>query len=573
MSELPSKTDSLAPGGRSRRSDALSVEVVPDDALLALMRGTRGARRTRRPRGAGCRLGRRLPPPMGGPVRRNAAGVGARRHLHAGRRAALSRLERLPRRHCSAWPRRMSSACASTTRPAWRRSARWSRKSGAMHAGSQASTREAEYRYPLGDRPWLRVKCTPVFEPGGTVRRRVHPAGAHRPRALRREFARRAAPGARVGGRDGVRGGPARPPARRQRDRPEVAGLRARRDQGADAVGDRRRARARRFRGGVRRAAHARRRTTASRAIARGMAPSSRSKRSIQRVEQAGREFILLLSRDISARKQAEEALSESAERFRALFDESPVAALLLDSGFRIDRRQSLGVRNTGRLSGRGPDRQGPRGRWCTPTTGRRTAACATRCSGRLHGADTAERRLVHRDGRLVWTKSSVRAVSAGNGHRHFLIVLENFTDRKIFEEQLQVALRDQQTLFETMSVGVAQTMSGQDPPRQSRVRRDVRLQRRRSDRHAAVGPVRGPRQPDAGRSLGHAGGAAVPDDQRRGRAVPARRRAGVVPGAGAAHPCRGAGRPRRCRRRSTRSRTRPRSSGSARRCRVRCWN
>ncbi len=32
----------------------------------------------------------------------------------------------------------------------------------------------------------------------------------------------------------------------------------------------------------------------------------------------------------------AEEALTESAERFRALFDESPVAALLLDAGFRV---------------------------------------------------------------------------------------------------------------------------------------------------------------------------------------------------------------------------------------------
>ena len=40
MPEQPSKTDSLVPGGRSRRSDALSVEVVPDDALLALMRGS-----------------------------------------------------------------------------------------------------------------------------------------------------------------------------------------------------------------------------------------------------------------------------------------------------------------------------------------------------------------------------------------------------------------------------------------------------------------------------------------------------------------------------------------------------
>ena len=39
--------------------------------------------------------------------------------------------------------------------------------------------------------------------------------------------------------------------------------------------------------------------------------------------------------RDASARR-AEEALTESAERFRALFDESPVATLLLDAGFRI---------------------------------------------------------------------------------------------------------------------------------------------------------------------------------------------------------------------------------------------
>ena len=37
-----------------------------------------------------------------------------------------------------------------------------------------------------------------------------------------------------------------------------------------------------------------------------------------------------------------------------------------------------------------------------------------------LHGTDTAECRLVHREGQIVWTKSSVRALSAGNGHRHF---------------------------------------------------------------------------------------------------------------------------------------------------------
>ena len=56
----------------------------------------------------------------------------------------------------------------------------------------------------------------------------------------------------------------------------------------------------------------------------------------LQRVVHDGREFILLLARDVSPRKQAESDLSESAERFRALFDESPVAALLLDSEFRL---------------------------------------------------------------------------------------------------------------------------------------------------------------------------------------------------------------------------------------------
>ena len=75
--------------------------------------------------------------------------------------------------------------------------------------------------------------------------------------------------------------------------------------------------------------------------------------------------------------------------------------------------------------------------------------------------SESAERRFMHRDGRVVWTKLSMRAIASESGLRHTLLVLENFTDRKIFEEQLQVALRDQQTLFETMSVGVAQTMSG----------------------------------------------------------------------------------------------------------------
>jgi PAS domain S-box-containing protein len=179
----------------------------------------------------------------------------------------------------------------------------------------------------------------------------------------------------------------------------------------------------------------------------------------VQRIEQGGREFILLLARDATERKRAEEALTESAERFRALFDESPVAALLLDAGFRVigvNRAASATVGYTiEELTGRDPEM------FVLADDQLGYSQMRERLLGGTTQSEATERRLVHRDSSLVWTKANVRAVAAGSGLRHYLVVLENFTDRKIFEEQLQVALRDQQTLFETMSVGVAQTMSG----------------------------------------------------------------------------------------------------------------
>ena len=179
----------------------------------------------------------------------------------------------------------------------------------------------------------------------------------------------------------------------------------------------------------------------------------------LQRVVHDGREFILLLARDIGSRKQIETDLTESADRFRALFDESPVAALLLDSEFRligINRAacETLGY-DVDELQGKDPEtllHEDDR-----PAHRRARAEMERGATG----SEPAEQRFMHRDGRVVWTKLSMRAIASDSGLRHTLLVMENFTDRKIFEEQLQVALRDQQTLFETMSVGVAQTMSG----------------------------------------------------------------------------------------------------------------
>jgi PAS domain S-box-containing protein len=325
-----------------------------------------------------------------------------------------------------------------------------------MRRGEQQATREAEYRFPSAGRPWLRVKSTPVFEPAAgfagvfiLIERIDRQRFAESSLAALRQALESVGEMVLEVDRQGrVLDANETALQRLGYERDDIKALTlVDIDAGLGAGGF----------GAV-----------YEQLLTRGSYQDEARYRTrhgtefpvetvIQRIDQAGREYILLLSRDIGARKAAESALTESAERFRALFDESPVPALLVDGAFRIIGANRSACDTVGyaleELIGRDPemlvhpdDRDGYR----QLRDGVQRGA---------DGAETTERRLVHRDGRLVWTKSSVRPITAGG--RQYLLVLENFTDRKIFEEQLQVALRDQQTLFETMSVGVAQTMSG----------------------------------------------------------------------------------------------------------------
>ncbi|HXF47720.1 MAG TPA: PAS domain S-box protein, partial [Burkholderiaceae bacterium] len=179
----------------------------------------------------------------------------------------------------------------------------------------------------------------------------------------------------------------------------------------------------------------------------------------LQRVEHAEREFIFLLVRDISDRKRVEEALADSAARFRTLFEESPVANLLLDSRFRIEQVNRAACALLGRSA------ESLRGQDPAVFMHPEDVAASRRLRERLAQGQLAavesDRRLRHADGHTLWARITVRAWSGAGGERHYLLVLEDFTERKVSEEQLQVALRDQQTLLETMSVGVAQTLNG----------------------------------------------------------------------------------------------------------------
>ena len=177
-----------------------------------------------------------------------------------------------------------------------------------------------------------------------------------------------------------------------------------------------------------------------------------------QRSGQGQRESILLLARDIGERKRAQLALLESAERFRSLFDESPVALLLLD--------ENLRVLQANRAAGRLLD--------CAlidlvgievPGLLQADDAAAAERLRRGLAAEALQENdadvcIRHADGRVVWARLVARGWRAERSRR-ILLVLEDHTERKLTALQLEAAVAQQRTLLETMAAAVAQVRDG----------------------------------------------------------------------------------------------------------------
>jgi len=179
----------------------------------------------------------------------------------------------------------------------------------------------------------------------------------------------------------------------------------------------------------------------------------------LQRVEHGDREFIFLLVRDISDRKRVEAALADSAARFRTIFEEGPVAHLLLDARFVIVQVNRAACTLLGRtasaLMGQDPSL------FLHPDDSDASLRLREKLAAGHIAAVENDRRLRHTDGRTLWARLTVRAWTGTDGERNFLLVLEDFTERRSSEEQMHLALHDQQTLLETMSVGVVQALQG----------------------------------------------------------------------------------------------------------------
>jgi two-component system, sensor histidine kinase and response regulator len=172
--------------------------------------------------------------------------------------------------------------------------------------------------------------------------------------------------------------------------------------------------------------------------------------------DEQGRYFqYALISPDITERKRTEAALRESAEYFRALFDESPVPAAIQDTEYRIVRANAAYTRMLGytidQVIGKDPIA------FVHPDEVDAAYAIRNEIRAGVERAQvTFERRMLRGDSRIVWVRGhSVRFTDA-SGDRYLLTMLENITEAKESER----VLRDAKEIAESASRAKSQFLA-----------------------------------------------------------------------------------------------------------------
>jgi len=155
--------------------------------------------------------------------------------------------------------------------------------------------------------------------------------------------------------------------------------------------------------------------------------------------DEQGRYFqYALISPDITERKRTEAALRESAEYFRALFDESPVAAAIQAPDFRIVRANAAHTRmlayTIDQVIGKDPISFYHPDDMDAAHVARRAMTRSDR------GPMTFERRMLTGDGRTIWVRGHAVRFSDAGGERYTLTILENITESKRIEHVLREA-------------------------------------------------------------------------------------------------------------------------------------
>jgi PAS domain S-box-containing protein len=152
-------------------------------------------------------------------------------------------------------------------------------------------------------------------------------------------------------------------------------------------------------------------------------------------------DYFVKVAEDISSRRQAEEELRNSEERFRASLVCSPLPIVLFD-----DREQILGISQSW-LDQSGYSREELRRveDWTTRACGERSSEVLEQIRRIMPTepvAHSSERMIRTKDGReRLWSFVSSSLGTQSDGHRVFVTVGQDVTERRAHEDQVQVLL------------------------------------------------------------------------------------------------------------------------------------
>lgn len=158
--------------------------------------------------------------------------------------------------------------------------------------------------------------------------------------------------------------------------------------------------------------------------------------------------------RDISQRKQAEESLRQSEERFRVAFDESPVGMVIgIGDGVivRVNRALCrLGNYTAEELTGRHVQE------FTHPDDRALSAPLVKKLLAGEIPSFTLEKRFIKKDGRVVWARATTAAIHGPDGKLAFALgILEDIDERKRAREALRQSYDQLQTIYDGMVEGV----------------------------------------------------------------------------------------------------------------------
>ena len=160
-----------------------------------------------------------------------------------------------------------------------------------------------------------------------------------------------------------------------------------------------------------------------------------------------GQNLVLGIARDITERRRIEEELRESEERFRTIFESSPVGAALVNSKGKFTRI-SNSFQN---MLGYNEDEF--RGKSFRDITFEEDLNIGMEQFRETVGGKRnffqVEKRYCRKDGEIIWGHTSVSTVRDSNGKFQYNItIIENITEPKRAEERIKAALKEKDILL-----------------------------------------------------------------------------------------------------------------------------